>query len=411
MKMIRNRVLMIATFCAALSLPAPLAAELQSHWYQPHYLPSVEDASDQLKLASPHFSPMSVEVYNNGSRRAYGLTSGYSLERVDVNRLDINLFFTKSGVVQNTQYFWSWWGGYVAPVTTPYKDDIVTSIVYKEIQYFEIWNFPREKNQATWCVAPTTAGLVRNSFLCVATEQDARAVADAIATLVVASGVNLDSSQGLWVDVKELQKHPDEACKLSDVDLDGPPAQAGIKAGDIVRSINGRPCTGKTFYHDINLAMLEKKGSGAVHVEILRKNNTMAFDLNYPNPDAGVVQLRQQSAGSARHPVGSVIPVPEANPVAPSPGVHFGLQVRPVIQDDLAPLSLTKAQGIVVVSVENGSLADTTGLLAGDVILAVNGAEVGDLQQFVQTIRSGVAKSFRVWRKGQMLELTVPLSI
>jgi len=72
---------------------------------------------------------------------------------------------------------------------------------------------------------------------------------------------------------------------------------------------------------------------------------------------------------------------------------------------------LAKAQGLVVVSVENGSLADTMGLLAGDVILQLNGADVRDMQHFVQTIRSGSATSFRVWRKGQTVELTVPMSM
>jgi PDZ domain len=407
----RKYILITAAFCAALALPAPLAAELQTHWYQPHYLPSVEDASDQLKLASPHFSPMSVEVYNNGSRRAYGLTSGYSLQRVDVNRLGINLSFTKSGVVQSSQYFWSWWGGYVAPVTTPYSDDIVTSIVYSEIEYFEIWNFPHEKNQATWCVAPTTAGLVRNSFLCVATEQDARDVADAIATLVVASGVNLDSSPGIWVDVKELEKHPEGACKLSGVDRDGPPAQAGLKEGDVVRSIDGRPCTGKTFYRDINQAMREKKESGDVHVEILRKNNPVAFDLRYPNPDAGVAQLRQKSAASASDHAASAQPAAATSQPSPPSGVRFGFQVRAVTEADVAPFGLAKARGIVVVDVMKDGLADKMGFLPGDVILEVNNSEIGDVDLFAQFARSGAIKSFRVWRKGQSLELTVPQSM
>jgi S1-C subfamily serine protease len=77
----------------------------------------------------------------------------------------------------------------------------------------------------------------------------------------------------------------------------------------------------------------------------------------------------------------------------------------------MAPLQLTKAQGLVVVGVENGGLADTMGILAGDVILQLNGADVGNMQQFVQTIRSGAATSFRVWRKGQTVDLTVPQSL
>jgi S1-C subfamily serine protease len=51
------------------------------------------------------------------------------------------------------------------------------------------------------------------------------------------------------------------------------------------------------------------------------------------------------------------------------------------------------------------------GILAGDVILQVNGADVSDMPQFVQTIHSGAAKTFRVWRKGQTVELTVPVSM
>jgi S1-C subfamily serine protease len=236
-------------------------------------------------------------------------------------------------------------------------------------------------------------------------------VADAIATLVVASGASLDSSPGIWVAVKELEKHPEEACRISEVDRDGPPVQAGIKAGDIVRSIDGRPCTGKTFYHDINQAMLEKKGSGDVHIEILRKNNPMSFDLLYPNPDAGVAQLRQKSAESARSNVGAGHPTAAASQPAPPSGVRFGFEVRAVKEEDVAPFGLAKARGIVVVNVTKGGLADDMGFLAGDVILEVNNSEIGDVDLFVQFARSGAIKNFRVWRKGQALELTVPQSL
>jgi S1-C subfamily serine protease len=82
-----------------------------------------------------------------------------------------------------------------------------------------------------------------------------------------------------------------------------------------------------------------------------------------------------------------------------------------VIADDLAPLGLTQAKGIVVVSVLNGSLADAMGVLPGDVILQVNGADVGELQHFVQTLHSAAVSTFSVWRKGKTLVLTVPQSM
>ena len=51
------------------------------------------------------------------------------------------------------------------------------------------------------------------------------------------------------------------------------------------------------------------------------------------------------------------------------------------------------------------------GILAGDVILQVNGADVGDMQHFRQLIHDGAVSTFRVWRKGQTVDLTVPQSM
>ena len=101
----------------------------------------------------------------------------------------------------------------------------------------------------------------------------------------------------------------------------------------------------------------------------------------------------------------------DQTPAAPPAEVHFGFQIRPVIEDDIEPLALTNTQGLVVVSVEDGSLADTMGILAGDVILQVNGAEVGDMQHISQLIHSGAVTTFNVRRKGKTLLLTVPQSM
>jgi S1-C subfamily serine protease len=48
------------------------------------------------------------------------------------------------------------------------------------------------------------------------------------------------------------------------------------------------------------------------------------------------------------------------------------------------------------------------GFKPGDVILAVNDSEIGDLEFFTQFIHSSAVKKFKVWRKGQSLELIIP---
>jgi membrane-associated protease RseP (regulator of RpoE activity) len=140
-----------------------------------------------------------------------------------------------------------------------------------------------------------------------------------------------------------------------------------------------------------SIEAITKPQGGVVRAEILRKSGPLTVDLRYPHNEVPAAQLRQQVANPGQQNAAEPSAAPA--PAAPPSGVHFGIQVRPVIADDMAPLQLTKAQGLVVVGVENGSLADTMGILAGDVILQVNGADVGDMQQFAQTIRSGAAKT------------------
>jgi membrane-associated protease RseP (regulator of RpoE activity) len=407
--MSRFRSFIKAVIYVALLSSAPLHAKTKIHWYQPHYMASVEEASNRLQFLSPHFTPLDI-----GPKWILP-TTGYTLERVSENKLGINFFFSKSGVEQKTQYFWSWTGGYNAPVATPYKDDIVVSIVYAEIEYFDIWDFSFTRSTPpTWCVAPVGGSSGKNNVICVSTEADARGLADALATLAVACGGNLRTSSGMTMSPmtdKDLRKHPEEAgCLVHEVDLDGPGAQAGIQQDDILHTVNGTICS-KEFISAAIAEATAKPQGGVVRAEIIRKGKAMSVDMRYPQVTVNAAQLQQQIANLSRQNGTSIATPPAPSTVAPPSGVHFGFQVRPVIQDDMSPLQLTKAQGLVVVGVENGSLADTMGILAGDVILQLNGADVSDMQQFVQTIRSGAASSFRVWRKGQTVDLTVPVSM
>ena len=410
--MSQKGVLLVAILCFAIAMPAPLAARATMHWYQPHYLPSVDEASNRLQFLSPHFAPV-------GNDALASLTTGYSLQRVDVNKLGINLSFTKSGVNESSQYYWSWWGGYVAPVTTPYKDDIVTTVVYSDVSFFEIYNNERAEGfPSTWCVDYIHRGSASgNSTICVPTEADAHSLIDVLATLVVASGQGIELSFGAETrsaSAKDIQKHPERAgLQVTRMDSDGPPASAGMREGDILRSINGKPCMeNKDFWDVFVQAVRGKPEGGDVHIELLRKGKPLALDMHYPNPDTGVAQLRQQKAApSGRHPVGSIVQLPSDIPAALPSGQRFGFQVRAVTDADVTALNLSKVKGIVVVSVDKGSLADTTGILAGDVILHVDGVDAGNMQQFSQQIHSGAVSTFSVWRKGKMLELAVPQSM
>lgn len=294
-------------------------------------------------------------------------------------------------------------------ISTPYSQDNVASIVYAGIEFIEIRY--SASSPTPWCVVPMgkESG---NGVICVSDENTAHQVADALATLAVAYGKNLNMSFSMSLGPmtdKEQRKHSGETgCLVREVDADGPAEKAGVQENDVVHTVNGQACTQQAFGQAFAEAITKPQG-GVVRAEILRKSGPITLDLSYPHNEVPAAQLRQQVANPAQQNAAEPSAVPA--PVAPPAGVHLGIQVRPVIQDDITPLQLTKAQGLVVVSVENGGLADTMGILAGDVILQVNGTDVGDVQQFVQTVRSGAAKTFRVWRKGQIIELTVPVSM
>ncbi len=354
----------------------------------------VDQAASRLQFLSPHFAPAGW----------YSASTHYTLTNFTQNELGINLFFTESGVKDVPQGLLG-----LTSISTPYTQDSVASIAYANIEYFEIRN--TAYSPTPWCVYPMgkESG---NGIICVSDEGTAHQVADALATLAVAYGKNLNMSFSMALGPmsdKEQRKHPGQTgCLVREVDADGPAEKAGVQENDVVHTVNGQACTQQTFGAAFAEAITKPQG-GVVRAEILRKSGPLTVDMSFPHPNVPAAQLRQQVTNPAQQNAAEPSAAPA--PVAPPSGVHLGFQVRPVIQDDMTPLQLTKAQGLVVVSVENGSLADTMGILAGDVILQLNGADVGNMQQFVQTVRSGAASSFRVWRKGQTVELTVPQSL
>jgi hypothetical protein len=354
----------------------------------------VDQAANRLQFLSPHFAPSGW----------YTPATHYTLTNFTQNDLGINLFFNESGVKSVPQGLLG-----LTSIDTPYSQDSVASIAYANIEFFEIRN--TTSSPTPWCVYPMgkESG---NGIICVSSEDTAHQVADALATLAVAYGKNLNisfsMSLGEMTD-KEQRKHQGQTgCLVREVDADGPAEKAGVQENDVVHTVNGQACTQQAFGAAVYEAITKPQG-GVVRAEILRKTGPLTVDLRYPSNEVPAAQLRQQVTNPA--PQNAAEPSAAPALVAPPSGVHFGIQVRPVIQDDMAPLALTKAQGLVVVGVENGGLADTMGVLAGDVILQLNGADVSNMQQFVQTIRSGAASSFRVWRKGQTVDLTVPQSL
>jgi hypothetical protein len=385
-----------------------LAAGETVIWRVPRYLPSAAEATEKLRFMAPRLAPFGK--------------NGHSLSNLDIGRLGINFSFSDGSVVTlpygkaaNARVVLASEAGSVDSATSrPGTRD--SCLLCSD----GIAAYAGDPLNAPWCLTVASGQdkeFQANGRICLGSEPDADAMMDVLETLAVAHGADPFVPAGATLSALgkgALKKIPDHLGMDISINLRSPEAGAGLQFGDVLHTINGMPCTDAGIYQSAtSTAYWHAPDGGVVHMEILRRNKPLNVDVHYPYLgsffDKDTIAKLQRSATELAQ--NEAPQAPAASPAPAPSGIHLGIQVRPVIADDMAPLALTKAQGLVVVSVENGGLADTMSIQAGDVILQVNGADVGNMQQFVQTIRSGAASSFRVWRKGQTVDLTVPQSL
>ena len=385
-----------------------LAAAESVIWRVPHYLPSAAEAAEKLRFMAPRLAP-------------YG-KNGHSLSNLDIGRLGINFSFSDGSVV--TLPYGKTAGARVLLLSEAGLVDSATSRPGTPNSCLLCFDgtagYAGDPLNAPWCLAVATGQDKETQFtgrICLGSEPDAEALADVLETLAVAHGADPFVPNGATLSALgkgALKKIPDHLGMDISINQRSPEAVAGLQFGDVLHTVNGTPCTDAGVYQSAtSAAYWHAPDGGVVHLEVLRRNKPLNVDVHYPflGPpyDKDTIAKLQRSADEQAQ--NDAPQAPAASPAPASSGIHLGIQVRPVIQDDRAPLALPSTQGLVVVSVENGGTGDTMGILAGDVILQVNGTDVNDMQQFVQTIRSGAARIFRVWRKGQTVELSVPQSL
>jgi serine protease Do len=92
---------------------------------------------------------------------------------------------------------------------------------------------------------------------------------------------------------------------------------------------------------------------------------------------------------------------------------HLGVETQELTPALAQAFRLPKASGALVLRVEQGSAADSGGLVAGDIVLAFDDSEiagVADLLARIDERLPGTRSVLRVWRRGAALALTVTLT-
>lgn len=168
---------------------------------------------------------------------------------------------------------------------------------------------------------------------------------------------------------------------IAQVMKDTPAEAAGMRDGDLVVAIEGRPI--------VETRMLQRLvGATTTGREI------------------ALVVLRDQDRQELRVRVGRMPPEVVADRVM----FEFGFFIRDAMPEDRPPTASGEPRTPVVAGVAERSSAANAGLLAGDRILAVNDVEVGTVEAFrrrTQDLYLKDAMRLRVERKGEPMALTL----
>ncbi len=171
-----------------------------------------------------------------------------------------------------------------------------------------------------------------------------------------------------------------EGALVSDVQPDAPGSKAGLRTGDVITEIDGKPVTDAG---ELQMLVGQKRPGDTIHLQVIRdsKPTTIAVTLEELGGGKGT-EVAGGEHGKGRWGL-SVADL--------TPDVRNEVQVQPSVH------------GAVVEDVKPGSPADNAGLQRGDVIMEVNRHAVksaSDAAQALSSVPNGQDVLVLVWSNG-----------
>lgn len=156
----------------------------------------------------------------------------------------------------------------------------------------------------------------------------------------------------------------------------GPAEKAGLKTGDLVQAIDGRPVG---TMNDFGRALLGIPAGGKLTFDVLRDGQTQRIEVTLGRRPAANERRFEQFGPIPANP-------PAAAQNEPPRAGLLGIRVAPVTADVQRRVGLPEARGAVVVDVVAGSPADRAGLAIGAVIVALDGQRVDTQEDLARLI-------------------------
>ena len=171
------------------------------------------------------------------------------------------------------------------------------------------------------------------------------------------------------------------------VEPDSPAAEAGVKEGDVIVSLNGKPITKSD---DLVSAVAETQVGTQAALGIIRDGKRT--DLS--------VRIGDRAQIYAKNPL-IAGPRPGGSSRGEASESMFGIYVRNLEPSDIEDSGFPEKSGVLVTRVDPTSFGEDIGLQPNDVVTEINRQPVrtvADLQRIQATLKPGVSVAFRALR-------------
>jgi len=217
--------------------------------------------------------------------------------------------------------------------------------------------------------------------------------------------------------LSELKLKDDNGVEVTMVDQDAPAGKAGIKERDVIVSVNG---SNVQSVEQLRRMIREIPSGRVVTLGLIRDGQPLTLKAQLADRKTAFTVVPDVKIKPFKFEMPNVQVLQDMDIPASVVVVHSsarsGLMVENLTPQLGTYFGAKDGQGILVRSVEKGSLAEKAGFRAGDVIVKVNNENISDTGDFTHTLRmkrddtkeTTVTVGIIRDRKEQTLSLTLP---